>query len=136
MDTVIDNLARAIRKLAAAGVEHAVRDGRPWASVLSFGSRRVNADRLAGWRRGRSAPPLLDRPWRSDSRWLRPGDAPLRSGTTPTLILCFPLGSGVFKAGGDLAFHHGGPSLQELVIPVLTVRMKAPETGRARPLGP
>ena len=45
------------------------------------------------------------------------------------LDFVFPLGSGVFKAGGDLAFHHGGPSLQELVIPVLTVRMKAPGTG-------
>ena len=39
MDTVIDNLARAIRKLAAAGVEHCVADRRPWPSVLSFGSR-------------------------------------------------------------------------------------------------
>jgi hypothetical protein len=36
----------------------------------------------------------------------------------------FPLGCGVFKAGGDLAFHHGGASLQEMVIPVVTVRMK------------
>ena len=35
------------------------------------------------------------------------------------LDFVFPRGSGVFKAGGDLAFHHGGPSLQELVIPVV-----------------
>ena len=41
------------------------------------------------------------------------------------------MGSGVFKAGGDLAFHHGGPSLQEMVIPVVTVRMKARETERS-----
>src|SRR3712207_7517832 len=27
----------------------------------------------------------------------------------------FPKGNGVFRAGGDLAFHHGGTSLQELV---------------------
>ena len=39
MDTVIDNLARAIRKLAAAGVEQAEPHRRPWPSVLSFGSR-------------------------------------------------------------------------------------------------
>lgn len=37
----------------------------------------------------------------------------------------FPRGTGVFKAGGDLAFHHGGPSLQEMVIPVLTFRAHA-----------
>jgi len=29
----------------------------------------------------------------------------------------------VFKAGGDLAYHHGGLSLQEMLIPVLSVRM-------------
>jgi hypothetical protein len=46
------------------------------------------------------------------------------------LEFVFPHGSGVFKAGGDLAFHHGGPSLQELVIPVLTIHMKAPERER------
>jgi len=49
------------------------------------------------------------------------------------LDFVFPLGIGVFKAGGDLAFHHGGPSLQELVIPVVTVRMKAHERKRSTP---
>jgi hypothetical protein len=47
------------------------------------------------------------------------------------LDFVFPLGIGVFKAGGDLAFHHGGASLQELVIPVVTVRMKARERERS-----
>jgi hypothetical protein len=42
----------------------------------------------------------------------------------------FPSGCGVFKAGGDLAFHHGGPSLQELIVPVLTVRMKVRDSAR------
>jgi hypothetical protein len=42
----------------------------------------------------------------------------------------FPTGSGVFRAGGDLAYHHGGASLQELVIPVLTVRTKAQKSAR------
>ena len=36
----------------------------------------------------------------------------------------------MFKAGGDLAFHHGGPSLQELIVPVLTVRMKVRDSAR------
>ncbi len=51
------------------------------------------------------------------------------------LDFVFPIGIGVFKAGGDLAFHHGGPSLQELIVPVLTVRMKARESAR-RTAGP
>ena len=94
MDTVIDNLARAIRKLAAAGVEHCRRDGRPRASVLPVGSRRVDADRRAGRRRGRSASPLLDRARRSDAGWLRPRDGAQRSGTTPTSISCFRSAAG------------------------------------------
>ena len=128
MDTVIDNLARAIRKLAAAGVEHCRRDRRSWPSVLPFGSRRVHADRL---RRGATrsisiaaaGSDAAERP-----RLVASGSTAAALGYDSDLDFVFPLGSGVFKAGGDLAFHHGGPSLQELVIPVLTVRMKAPRT--------
>jgi hypothetical protein len=39
------------------------------------------------------------------------------------LDFVFPKGLAVFKAGGDLAFHHGGISLQEMVVPVLTLRI-------------
>jgi hypothetical protein len=39
------------------------------------------------------------------------------------LDFVFPKGLGVFKAGGDLAYHHGGISLQEMVVPVLTFRI-------------
>jgi hypothetical protein len=56
-------------------------------------------------------------------------------GYASDLEFVFPAASGVFRAGGDLAFHHGGPSLQELVVPVLTVRTKAGESVR-RPAGP
>ena len=40
------------------------------------------------------------------------------------LDVVVPKSVAVFKSGGDLAYHHGGASLQELVIPVITVRMK------------
>jgi hypothetical protein len=42
--------------------------------------------------------------------------------------LVLPRGTAVFKAGGDLAFHHGGASLQEMIIPVVTVRMDLAHT--------
>ena len=45
-------------------------------------------------------------------------------GYASDLDFVFPVGLGVFKSGGDLAYHHGGPSLQELLVPVVTVRMK------------
>jgi hypothetical protein len=39
------------------------------------------------------------------------------------LDFVFPTGLGVFKAGGGLSFHHGAFSLQEIVIPVISLRM-------------
>src|SRR5690606_29929062 len=36
-------------------------------------------------------------------------------------------GIGVFKAGGDLSYHHGGISLQEIVIPVISFRYPVPK---------
>jgi hypothetical protein len=45
-------------------------------------------------------------------------------GYDASLEFVFPTGLGVFKAGGGLAYHHGGLSLQELVVPVVTVRVE------------
>lgn len=41
------------------------------------------------------------------------------------LDFVFPTSLGVFKSGGDLAYHHGGISLQEMVVPVVTFRIPA-----------
>ena len=46
-----------------------------------------------------------------------------RLGYATDLDFIFPTGLGVFKAGGDLTYHHGGLSLQEMVIPVVQVRV-------------
>ncbi len=43
------------------------------------------------------------------------------------LEFIFPRGLAVFRAGGDLAFHHGGISLQEIVVPVITLRAPSSE---------
>ena len=130
MDTVIDNLARAIRKLAAAGVEQAVvtadhghlffpSDRDESMRIDSPGGDEVDLHRRCWIGRGGATP----------AGCIRVSAAAL--GYDSDLDFVFPLGSGVFKAGGDLAFHHGGPSLQELVIPVLTVRMKTPRPDRS-----
>jgi len=130
MDTVIDNLARAIRKLAAAGVEHAVvtadhghlffpSDRDESMRINSPGGDEVDLHRRCWIGRGGTTP----------AGCVRVSAAAL--GYDSDLDFVFPVGTGVFKAGGDLAFHHGGPSLQELVISVLTVRMKAAGPGRS-----
>jgi hypothetical protein len=130
MDTVIDNLARAIRKLAAAGVGQAVvtadhghlffpSDRDESMRIESPGGDEVDLHRRCWIGRGGATP----------AGCVRVNAAAL--GYDSNLDFVFPLGSGVFKAGGDLAFHHGGPSLQELVIPVLTVRMKTARPDRS-----
>jgi hypothetical protein len=130
MDTVIDNLARAIRKLAAAGVEQAVVTADH--GHLFFPSDRDESMRIAS--PGGDEVDLHRRCWigrggATPAGCVRASAAAL--GYDSDLDFVFPLGTGVFKAGGDLAFHHGGPSLQELVIPVLTVRLRAPAPERS-----
>ena len=132
MDTVLQNVARAVRKLAAAGIEYVV----------------ISADHGYQFTREK------DEAYRTDN----PGGNTLdlhrrcwvgRGGATPAgtvrvtgselgydtdLDFIFPTGIGVFKAGGNLAYHHGGISLQELVVPVLSLRT-APPASVDRPEG-
>ncbi|MBO3739496.1 PglZ domain-containing protein [Actinoplanes flavus] len=125
MDTVIDNLARAIRRLANAGIRHAVvtaDHGHLFFATDRDESMRIDAP-------GGDTVDLHRRCWVGRGGANPPGTVRISAATlgyTSDLDLVFPAGAGVFKAGGDLAFHHGGPSLQELVIPVVTVRAPAP----------
>lgn len=129
MDTVIDNLARAIRKLSAAGIEHAVVTADH--GHLFFASDRDESMRIDA--PGGNTVDLHRRCWIG------------RGGSTPTgccrvsarelgydseLEFVFPMSTAVFKAGGDLAYSHGGPSLQELVVPVVTIRTVAQAASR------
>lgn len=134
MDTVIDNLARAIRKLAAAGVEQAVVSADH--GHLFFAADRDESMRIDA--PGGDTVELHRRCWIGRGGTTPPGCVRVAAsalGYASNLEFVFPIGPGVFKAGGDLAFHHGGPSLQELIIPVLTVRTKVREAAR-RAAGP
>ncbi|HKV11148.1 MAG TPA: PglZ domain-containing protein [Thermoanaerobaculia bacterium] len=125
MDTVIDNLARAMRKLAAAGVEHAVVSADH--GHLFFATERDESMRIEA--PGGKTIDLHRRCWVGRGGTTPPGTirvAAAALGYDSDLELVFPIGGGVFKAGGDLAYHHGGPSLQELIIPVVTVRTRRP----------
>ncbi|VWX60052.1 conserved hypothetical protein [Burkholderiales bacterium 8X] len=134
MDTVIDNLVRAIRKLAAAGIEHAVVSADH--GHLFFANDRDESMRTDA--PGGDTVELHRRCWIGRGGVTPPGCVRVSAsslGYASDLEFVFPAALGVFKAGGDLAFHHGGPSLQEMVIPVLTVRTKARESARP-PAGP
>jgi hypothetical protein len=124
MGTVIDNLARAVRKLAALGIPRAViasdhghlfaaEDRDDSMKIEAPGGDQIELHRRCWIGRGGSTPPGCVR---VSAREL---------GSDSDLDLVFPRTGGVFKAGGDLSFHHGGPTLQEMVIPVITFRAHA-----------
>jgi len=123
MDAVIGDLARAIRKLGMAGVERFV----------------VSADHGHLFARPREDDMKTDNPGGDTVDlhrrcWIGRGGAdPMGSvrvsastlGYASDLDFVFPTGSGVLKAGGGLSYHHGGTSLQELIVPVVTLRALA-----------
>jgi hypothetical protein len=122
MNEVLNDLSSAIVRLARAGVEYAV--------VSADHGHLFALEREESMRTG---PPggdtveLHRRCWIGRGGATPPGSVRVSAsalGYASDLEFVFPTGSGVFRAGGDLAFHHGGPSLQELLIPVLTIRTK------------
>jgi hypothetical protein len=126
MHTVIDNLAHAVRKLAGVGVLEAVvaaDHGHLFTSereesmrIDAPGGETIELHRRCWIGRGGKTPPGCMRV------------AATALGYESDLNFVFPRGCGVFKAGGDLAFHHGAASLQEILIPVLTVRSRGSGT--------
>ncbi len=125
MGTVIDNLARAMRRLSTLGVEQAV-------VAADHGHLFYATERNASMRTDAPGGQTLDlhrRCWIGRGGTTPPGCVRVSAsalGYPSDLDFIFPTGAGVIASGGDLAYHHGGPSLQELVIPVLTIRLKQP----------
>jgi len=128
MDTVIGNIARAVRRLATTGYERFVITAD---HGYQFSSRKEDDMKL-------EAPTgntleLHRRCWIGKGPNLSVGSVRILGadlGYDSPLEFVFPQGLGVFKAGGGLSYHHGGFSLQELVIPVLSFRM--PQSGAKR----
>jgi hypothetical protein len=129
METVIGNVARAARKLARAGVDSFVvtaDHGHQFAlrkeedmRIGAPGGDTVGLHRRCWIGRGGATPPGT----------IRVSAAEL--GYDSNLDFVFPTGLGVFKTGGGLTYHHGGISLQEIVVPLLTFRIPA----QAEPVG-
>ncbi|MBJ6799738.1 PglZ domain-containing protein [Geomonas propionica] len=121
MDTVIGNVARAVRKLASCGIEQIVlaadhghlfsREKGDDMKTDSPGGKTIELHRRCWIGQGGSSPQGTVKVSGNELGY----DSPLD--------FIFPSGSGVFKAGGSLSYHHGGTSLQEMVIPLITVRV-------------
>lgn len=124
MDTVLGNIARAVRKLAAAGINRFVlvadhghlfgEERGPEMTTSAPGGDTAEIKRRCWIGRGGSTPPST----------VRATSAEL--GYADTLDFIFPIGLAVLPAHDGLTYHHGGCSLQELVIPVVTFRIESP----------
>ena len=128
MGTVLEDIRKAALRLADAGIRRFVitadhghlfgqRRGDDMKIAPPEGGQTIDLHRRCWVGRGGSTPTACVR------------IAAKNLGYVADLDLVTPRGVGVFKAGGDLAFHHGGLSLQELVIPVVSFELK----GKARP---
>ncbi len=126
MDTIVGNVARAVKKLASIGIENFVitADHGHQFSIRKDedmrtdkpGGNTLHIDRRSWIGRGGSTPQGTVRVTGTEL------------GYDTDLDFVFPTGLGVFKAGGGLSFHHGGLSLQEMVVPVVSLRLPTPES--------
>ena len=121
MDTIIGNLARAVRKLARTGVEHFVITADHGHQFSIRKEEDMLMDKPGGDTVDQHRRCWAGRGARTPAAASRVSGAEL--GYDTDLDFIFPKGLAVFRAGGDLAFHHGGPSLQEMIVPVVTLRM-------------
>jgi hypothetical protein len=129
MDAVLGNVVRAVKKLAAAGVERFVVTAD---HGHQFSLRK--ADDMKTESPGGETVALHRRCWVGRGGSTPPGTVRVTGpelGYETDLDFVFPVGLGVFKAGGGLSYHHGGLSLQETVIPVITFRMPTTEAKAA-----
>jgi len=123
MDTILGNLARAVKKLASIGIENFVITADHGHQFSIRKDDDMKTDNPGG-----DTLDIHRRCWIGRGGMTPPGAVRVSGaelGYETDLDFVFPTGLGVFKAGGGLSFHHGGCSLQELVIPVVSLRIPA-----------
>jgi hypothetical protein len=125
MDTIIGNIARGVKKLASTGIENFVITGDHGHQFSMRKDEDMRTDNPGGDTLDIHRRCWVGRGGATPSGTVRITGAEL--GYQTDLDFVFPTSLGVFKAGGGLCFHHGGFSLQELIIPVLSLRMPARE---------
>lgn len=126
MESVIGNVARAIRKLAKAGIESFVITADHGHQFSIRKDDDMKTDNPSGNKLEVHRRCWIGHGGSTPTGTVRVSGSEL--GYDTDLDFVFPTGLGVFKAGGGLSFHHGSVSLQELVIPVLSLRIPSQAT--------
>jgi len=131
MSRALADLKKAVHRLAAAGVERFVITADHGYLFIDHLNEAMKIDPPAGGEeisRHR-------RCWVGRGGDRRPAFVRFKAaelGMGGDLEFAFPRGLGAFKApGAASSYYHGGLTLQELVVPVLTFRMPAPEQALA-----
>ncbi|MDM8516748.1 PglZ domain-containing protein [Desulfobacterales bacterium HSG16] len=121
MDSVIGNIARAIRKLSKLGIEHFVVTADHGYQFSLKKEEDMRIDNPGG-----NTLEIHRRCWIGQGGKTPPGTVRITGaelGYDTDQDFIFPTGLAVLKAHGGLSYHHGGISLQELVIPVISLRI-------------
>ena len=126
MDTVIGNLARAIRKLRKMGFENFIITADHGHQFSLRKQEDMMIDKPGGTAIDQHRRCWVGHGGQTPGACIRVSGQEL--GYDTDLDFIFPKGIAVFKAGGDLAFHHGGISLQEMVIPMLKLRLPSTQS--------
>ncbi len=119
MGSVLEDIRKAVLRLAEAGVSRflvvsdhghlfSFRRGDEMTIEAPSGGQKIDLHRRCWIGRGANTPSACVRVSLRDL------------GYTSELDLITPRGAAVFLSGGDRAYHHGGLSLQELVVPALS----------------
>ncbi len=123
MDTVVPNIARAVRKLAGCGIGRFVITAD---HGFQFSLRKGEDMRMDP--PGGATVEIHRRCWAGHGGVTPPGTVRVTGaelGYDTDLDFVFPTRLAVFKCSGGLRYHHGGLSLQELVVPVVSLRLTA-----------
>ena len=132
MESAVANIARGVRKLATFGIEQFVI-----CADHGYQFSMAKGDDMKIDKPGGDTVDIHRRCWIGRGGTTPPGTVRISGtelGYDTDLDFVFPTGLAVFKAGGDLSFHHGGLSLQELIVPVVSLRI--PAATEEAPAGP
>ena len=134
MSRLLGTIRRAVKTVLAAGFQHVVITADHGYLLLptTTGDHLAPPDgkRLLGGRRYWLGH-VTGRPVRSSV--FTTEDAGLDGHLLSGARLVFPMGHGVYQSSGSSLYFHGGPSLQERVVPVIVVRAeKAPPREQKR----